>query len=319
MTLDPTPWTAAFVTVGLSALLALCVALRLPRSMALQHAGQRDKQTDLETRYAQLIAQLRDLAGQQHRLTPVAFAQERELYEQQAQQTLAALQRVRQAVDAASAQAFADATPAVRFLAHRPQLRGALWGAGGMGVVMALVLGLQQYGQQVAPTAAAPQAAGSPPAGPMAAGGPMVAGEGAGPDVDEMKALAEELKTSPSDTAKLLRFAHLLLRAQMLEEAQTINARALQLAPNDLEGLTHAAVLSASSGDQASADIGLDVVLKKDPTFVEAWFFRGMLAMQRGDTARVQESFAAYLEHAPPGAQRDRIASMLARLRDAGS
>lgn len=317
MTIAPEPWLAAYITIAVSLLIGLVIAYRLPPSHTPLHTASRDTVRDLETRYEQYIAQLRDVSQQQHRLTQSGYHKERAEYEALAQATLQKLEDAKKQVAMQaepharpSVSALPDAT-AMPFWARHPQLKGALWGAGVVSLAVFLYTSVRQEGHIEA--ASAPGAAPGPM---MAAGAAPRPGDGV--DGEEMKSLAEQIKSDPDDVDKLLRFAHMLLRAQMLEEARTINDRALRLRPNDLEALTHAAVLSASAGDTASSDIGLDMVLKKDPSFIEAWFFRGMLAMQRGDTARVEASFTAYLKHAPPGAQRERIAGMLARMQNPG-
>ena len=61
--------------------------------------------------------------------------------------------------------------------------------------------------------------------------------------------------------------------------------------------------------DDARAD--LNRLVQQHADFAEAWFFRGMLALQHGDQEIMKESFRHFLKIAPPSAQRDRIEAML--------
>lgn len=192
-------------------------------------------------------------------------------------------------------------SPLVRFFVLRPRLQGALWGMGIVLIAGFLGLTVQQSSKPRADDG-----------GVGASGqGPMVGALEVSPE--ELETLRKRLNEDGNDVAALLRVAHLALRAQQFAEAQTFNDRALSVSPNALEGLVHQAVLAAKDGDGAAAEAGLQAALKRDPGFVEAWFFRGMLSMQAGDMPRMQESFAQYLKLAEDGPQKERIRAMVAR------
>lgn len=192
-----------------------------------------------------------------------------------------------------------------------PQLKGALWGGLSVGTFGLLLVSLNNNSQTRVERAPVDLAETEAPIASQPIGAAAVGQED---NRAEFRAIQARLEEAPNDIPTLLRLAHLLLRNQLLEEAQTVNDRVLALSPNDLEALTHAAVLAAGSGHPERATAGLSAVLKKDPQFAEAWFFRGMLAMQRGDMTTTRESFSQYVAVAPPGAQRDRIASMLGQM-----
>ncbi len=126
---------------------------------------------------------------------------------------------------------------------------------------------------------------------------------------EELKALIEK---EPTNVAALVELGHLYLRVQNIPMAKVVTDKALELAPDNLEALTHAAVVKSGMGDQAGGLAGLDAVVAKEPSFYKAWFFRGMLSMQAGKGAQMKESFEAYIEHAPDSPRKERIKKMLA-------
>lgn len=277
--------------------------------------GNDENVADLEERLAHLIAQLRDLDEQATRLTPAAYAAQKSEFEARAAGVLRERERVttrKKAGPPVAARPASDVSPTIGFFAARPQLRGALWGGGSVGLAFllyTLVVHEQQPRDAGAPMGM-PGASAAPMAGMAPSGGPSgAAGEGAG--AGEITALTERLTEKPDDLSALLRLSHLLLRAQMLDEARVVNDRALRLEPQNPEGRVHAAVLRAGGGDSAGAIEDLNAVLTTSPKLAEAWFFRGMLAMQSGDQKIMQESFTHFVEVAPEGPQRDRIRAML--------
>ena len=171
-----------------------------------------------------------------------------------------------------------------------PQLRGFVWGV----AFMALACGLytlvtrEQHPRPAMPSAAAPNA-----------------------DDGELNALKDRLSNNPNDQDALAQLSHRLLRMMMIEEAATLNDRLLQLAPKNPEGLAHKAMLRAARGERDAAVADLTALLKNQPTFAEAWMFRGMLGMQSGNTALMRESFSEYVKYAPDGPQKERIKAML--------
>jgi cytochrome c-type biogenesis protein CcmH/NrfG len=289
------PWWPAFATLGVASALGAWVARLLPAG-APRAPATSDTVADLEERLGHLVAQLRDLDEQRGRLSSAAYIDQKAEFEGRAAATLRALDETRRgkARGGPRARDAVEVTPAVQFLASRPQLRGALWG-GGIVALGALLFTLVSQEQR-------PQA-------PM--GG--ATGAATNPDQAEMKALYETLVHKPDDVAALTRMAHLLLKAQMHNEARVVNDRALQLDASSVEARTHAAVLEAGAGNAAAGQAGLDTVLKQDPTFAEAWFFKGMLAMQGGDSEVMRQSFQQFVRYAPAGPQRDRIRAMLER------
>jgi cytochrome c-type biogenesis protein CcmH/NrfG len=128
----------------------------------------------------------------------------------------------------------------------------------------------------------------------------------------ELQQLQDRITQNPNDLEALQRLSHRLLKAMMLEEAKVLNQRALKVAPEDPESLVHAAVIQSGTGDAPGGMKALEEVLVKHPAFAEGWFFKGMLHMQAGDSVQMRRSFEKFVEHAPEGAQKERIKGMLA-------
>jgi tetratricopeptide (TPR) repeat protein len=288
------------------------MVLGLLLMLSLRRQGQQNpwsrepgdpSRADVAEAYARAMAQLRELQEDPGRMDEAYVRAERGRVEARAAALLGQLRALGQRPDRPAAPpARPSGRPQAwvpRFLQRHPKLVGGLWGAGLTALGLFLVTTVRQ--------GSTPR-----PAPPVAAAAEASAG---GPQMDRQRfvALQEQLKQSPDDVPALLELAHMLLRAQMLEEAQVLNDRALTLDGHNLEGLTHAAVLAASRGEHAGAQAGLKAVLTQDPGFAEAWFFRGMLSMQQGDMPAMQESLRQFVRYAPDGAQKERVRAMLER------
>lgn len=303
---------APAVALAVGAVFAAGAWAALPRGIGAA-APLSMRRRELRAVLGLAVDNLRELQERAERLTPEEAARERAELEGRAARALSALQALeRPDADADAARAQARRRPKDRtlgYLARRPRLQGGLWGLGVGTVVTFLVLGVQQTAT-VGP-AAAPAAAGLAPRAGAAAGPPTA------PQIDpkELETLQLTLAHSPDDVPALVRLGHLALQAQRLEEAQKLTDRVLTLVPNNLEAQVHRAVLRAGDGDGEGADAGLQAVLRADPGFAEAWFFRGMLAMQQGQMDRMRESFEQFVKVAPDGPQKERIRAMAARSR----
>lgn len=296
-------WWQALAAVAAGLLLGAAALWRIKR-LGLRPTLASEYLQDLEERFTACVTQLRDLDEQRPRLTDEDYATQRRefehkaaaiLREQQSHQERAAEQPQS---DAQRAQEnISELSPFMRFWAKRPQLSGALWGGGTVAVIAALYIWVAQDGKVQPAMQQAPQPSNSKAAATLSD--------------PEMQSLYETLQRNPKDQDALVRMAHRLLAGMMIEEAKIVNDRALQLAPNLTEALVHAAVIRVSAGESAAGITDLENILKQHPDFVEAWFFRGMLAMQAGDTPNMKRSFEQYLKHAPEGAQKERIRMML--------
>ena len=301
------PWQQVLATLVAGAFFGLLLMLGLRRQerggQAYREAGTPTRD-DLAEAYGRAIAHLRELNEDTGRTDADYTRAERARVEARAAALLGQLQALDRRPEPAPAPGGArrgdrpqNAVPS--FLHRHPKLVGGLWGAGlsALGLFLFTTVRDGSTPRPAPPVAAAAEAS---------AGGPEL-------DRGRFLALQEQLKQSPDDVPALLELSHMLLRVQMLEEAQVLNERALTLDGQNLEGLTHAAVLAASRGDHDGAQAGLTAVLKRDPGFAEAWFFRGMLSMQKGDMPTMQESLRQFVRYAPEGAQKERVRAMLER------
>ncbi len=100
--------------------------------------------------------------------------------------------------------------------------------------------------------------AGHPSPGQVAPKRPMAPALGSGGTkrTDELKAL---LAKEPNNVEALVELGHLHLRVQDLQAAKAVTDQALALSPNNLEALTHAAVIKGGTGDSEGAFRGFDV------------------------------------------------------------
>ena len=235
-------WLGASLALGCGLGFGFLLALFMSPKKAEESldGSWRTSLTDIDEQMNHCIDQLRELDEQQSRFEPEVFAQQKAEFEARA----VALMQARQAAPkkrAPKAVRPDDVSPTMRFLAARPQLRGFLWGGGFVGIVAFLYFLVTS--QQVVTPPQAPMAGGRPP---MAGSAPAAGGANA--DAEEMKVLQQKLTEKPDDVPSLLKLAHLLLKNQMFQEAQTVNGLALRHDPSSVEGLVHAAVLQAAEG-----------------------------------------------------------------------
>ncbi len=292
----------SLAVLGVTMVVGFLVALRLGRNASSTAPGQLE---DLDEQLGHVMGHLRELADQRERLQADSYAQETSRLETRAAELLRSRDALTSKTDKKPKKKKEEQmpTPVVGFFAKRPQLRGALWGLGIAAVVGILWNSLQAQQQ--------PRTEAAPPAGPMGSMGSMGPAPGASATADsEVQELITHLKENPSDVKALVRLGHILLHNQMLDEARVVTDRALQLDPEQPEALVHAAVVQSTQNPQAAA-ASLDEIIAKNPTFAEAWFFRGMFAMQKGDSARMRESFTKYLSLEPTGSTSDRVRAML--------
>ena len=290
-------WIEGLVALLAGVALGGLVAWRTRRSAA-ESWDKDDNLADLEERLAHLVAALRDLDEQATRLVPTTYAAQRAEFEARAAAVIRQREQLRGKSAAASKgrEVVSDTSPTMQFFAARPQLRGALWGGGTVGVLLGLYMMVTHEQRPTAPQAAPP----------------IAAAQASGSDSDaEMLALSKFLRDNPDDVPATVRLAHLLMRATLLTQAQEVNDRALRLQPQNVEARVHAAVLRAGDGETTAALHDLATLAKESPKFAEVWFFRGMLAMRSGDKTLMLDSFRQFIALSPAGPQRDRISKML--------
>ncbi len=278
-------WLPGFIVLAVGAVLGALVS-KLAARLA---GGTTDRDMtlrDLEERVEHAVNQLRDLQLQESRIDPEFYAEQRAELEARA----AAALRERDAVIAGKdvivsgpdrpkrAVSEGPVSPAMAWFDSRPWARTLAWVAG-VGIVGGILIASVAIEQK--------------PREPM--GGPMAA------------------RPAPAgnDVQQLLAHARQLLATQQLEEAQTTVARVRRLDPDNQIAMVYEAVLMAAAGDVDGANSRLDTITGKNPQLPDAWLFRGMLAMQAGNSERMRESFTQFVAVAPDTPQRARIKAML--------
>jgi len=266
-----------------------------------------DALDDADEKLARAMTHLRELKLQRERLAASEYERQLAELERRAADAMKERDDVVAARERASTPAPAAPSAATGVLAGKPALRGALWGAAAMAVMGGLFLFVSSEQKPAAPDAG----------GVMTTKTAMPAFFTAEtPDEAEAQGLLARLRAQPGDVAAAVRLGHILVVARMVDEAQVLTARALQLAPENGEALVHAAALRSLT-DKDGAVSQLDRVLGADPKLAEGWLIRGMIGMHAGDGTLMRESFVKFADTAPDGAEREHVRSMLARMASA--
>ena len=264
---------------------------------------------DLEESVEHAIAQLRDLEQQKHLLERTVYDEQKTEFEKRAAHAMRMLEDKQKKFKQAKKMkktSKKDSTKgevtsgAIGFFASRPQLKGFLWG----GILMsALFLLWRLVEEEQKPRAMPMQQTQNNPAAqnnnPNAADG-------------ELMGWISKLKENPKDLDTMAKLVKRLLRTQMFSEASILIERARAIDAQRVDFQVYEAVFKSAKGDQEGANTALDALVSAYPEAAEAWFFRGMLAMQSGKSERMQESFERYVEVAPEGPKKERIKRMLA-------
>ncbi len=213
---------------------------------------------------------------------------------------------------------------------RRPLLLAALLGAVAAGV---LGLGMAALWMNMKPPEGVPPEAMAPPLSPeametgeMPPRHPEVSSQGspprpgplvgtAVPSADDVESLRAELAAHPQDLAPKLKLARALL-LQNPSEASQLAKEVLAAHPGDPEARTYEAMAQAAQGQGDAARAELDAVLKEHPDQLDALFFRGMMAMQGGDTAAMAKAWGHYVEVAEESdPRRARLKTMVERFK----
>ncbi|MEO0814660.1 MAG: hypothetical protein AAFY60_17495, partial [Myxococcota bacterium] len=103
-----------------------------------------------------------------------------------------------------------------------------------------------------------------------------------------------------------------LLMGQAYEEAARLNQRVMEIEPQNVKGQTYNAMMQAVRGDPEGAKSRLEELASKHgENALDAFFFRGMIAMGERDTPAMQKYIGRWVELAPPSPRRDRFKAML--------
>ena len=286
------------------AIIGLLIAWRF---LKLEESASLTPLVDLDERVEHLIALLKDLEQQRTRLEPDFYQAEKERLEQEAAATLAQREEIADRVTQSPARKTGVAntkeapSKPMGFLESRPGLRGFLWGALAVGTVAGLYMSVQNESSLRAEGGS--MTGNSPTTTPP----PQTKPTGGG----EIESLIGELRADPTNLKAMVRLSRVLLTRQMFSEAEVVVQRALAIDAENLGALTSQAMIIASRGDIDGAKGALVSVLKKNKGYADAWFFRGMLAMQAGDNEEMRAFMTEYVRYAEPSPRRERFVSML--------
>lgn len=146
--------------------------------------------------------------------------------------------------------------------------------------------------------------------GGMGGGGGEVA-EAAPPDAETQQLLAA-VEKDPKDLAAWNRLTTIALGNRDLATAMERNRTALEIAPQDPEGRTYRAVLTAMIGRAEPALAQLEEVLAEKPDFVVALIYHGLIAAEAGQTDKAVASLEKAIAAGAPNAAflRDEVAKL---------
>jgi tetratricopeptide (TPR) repeat protein len=137
---------------------------------------------------------------------------------------------------------------------------------------------------------------------------------------DPLAFFEQRVRDEPDDLAARLDLAHRYLDAQMIDEALTEYAVALELDPDDAEALAHVAYILYIGDRPQEALASVDRALETDPTYPEALFFRGVILLNGLDRPEAAiEAFEAYLDAAPFGVQRAQVRELIEQAKAAAA
>ena len=264
---------------------------------------------DLEEAVEHAIAQLRDLEQQKSLLELRVYEEQKSEFERRAAHAMRELEGKQKKLKqenkmkkSTKKDSVKDegATGVVGFFASRPQLKGFLWG----GILVSSIFLLWRLVEDEQ----------KPRAQPMQQTQSNTVSQKDNPHTGdgELMEWISQLKENPKDLDTMAKLVKRLLRTQMFNEASILIERARAIDAERVDFQVYEAVLKSAKGDQEGANTALDALVSAYPDAAEAWFFRGMLAMQSGKSERMQESFERYVEVAPEGPKKERIKRMLA-------
>jgi cytochrome c-type biogenesis protein CcmH/NrfG len=212
-----------------------------------------DRARELEARKAILLDELRELEADRHKLDATELAAQRE----------ALIQSAADVLREADAPAASHEAAPVAARARAP----IGWLVGAVAFFALLGLGLSKFSTPRKDDMARPP--------PMADAAPSA----------EVLAAQKALEKDPNDLKALNALTHEALRKRDVQAAMGLLDRARAIDEDDVEVQTHLAVLQIAVGMFDRADAALDSALATHPRFGEAWIWKGVVALNRGDVA----------------------------------
>jgi tetratricopeptide (TPR) repeat protein len=166
----------------------------------------------------------------------------------------------------------------------------------------------------------APGASDAPAAGRPSAGAPMPS-SGSATEGGTSRSIPPEIMKG------MLEAARQSLMDGRLREAAAAYQAVLKRDPNNIDALTHIAVVLAVSADGAERAqlvdhaLGLfDRALAIDPNYPPALFYRGQVLYEaKKDVPEAIRSWEKFVKVAPPGEDRDRVAQLIADAKRSGT
>jgi cytochrome c-type biogenesis protein CcmH/NrfG len=138
------------------------------------------------------------------------------------------------------------------------------------------------------------------------------------PSADALAA-QKALEANPNDLKALNVLTHDALHKRDVKTAMDLLDRARAIDPNDVEVQTHLAVLQIAVGMFDRADAALDKALATKPDFGEAWIWKGVVALNREDTAAAKVALEKALQlDSTPSDLKGMASAVLAQIESGG-
>ncbi len=278
----PVDWQTTLIAMTIGLAVGLFLVWRLWRARADAPSAASVEVRDLEAERDVLIAQLRELDDEADKLTPEQLQTERTRIEIACARIMRDLDRRPAARPAAKPTGAA----APSTLAHRPALRGFVWGV----VAVSAVAGLFALASRSATRREEPQAGG-------------MSTEAGAEDTAGLESLKQAVAQDPQSIEARLALARAhLMRHEMMEVFQQTRV-VLEREPDNPRALSYQALVRFAMGESDRALTMLNQALKKDPGLLDGWVHLIYVQAQLGRLSDAERSLAAATKLHPEHSQ----------------
>lgn len=299
MTTPPTDWLmpAAILLAGVIAGLFFLFGVR--RREALDE--ERDVELrDLQARRDGLLAQLRELDDTAGKMTPEQMSAQRARLEQDAAQTLRAIDERTAARPVASTKTVHR--PAMSPAERAATRRGFLWGSLSTGAVAFLIwfvaASMTQRSEKDGLTGTVP--------GPASAMQPAQADPA-------LQQLETSLRSRPDDLDLRMELAKAYIERENLMAAFEQTKFVLERSPSDARALTYQGLIRMSMGERETALQMLERATQSDPGFLDGWVTLAWVQVQSGDDEKAGRTIDEAIRRHPQ--EEARLREVLQRMR----
>lgn len=307
----PTDWLPGILMLAAGAIAALAYVFgaRKPSS-APPKSGSTD---DLEARYQDKIAQLREHQANKHLQAPAKWNSVRARLESEAAAVLRERNGVKHEKLKAAVRAERKATAMAKddgLTRKHPTLTVAVLGSVVVGFFVLVAFTLSE---STSSRKDEMQATGRPGMGGMGMGG--AAQQEAEQEDPRLVALGQRVQTNPEDPDAVGDLAMYLIRRQAFDDARPLIDRVTRLDPFSVKGRVARAVMLAVNGDAKSSQDELEHLSVFYPEAYDARMFAGLISMEVNDQPRALRNLEAYVATAPSSEQPPMMRSLIRQIK----